>query len=418
MADQSWIARTRRLDRDVDLLDVAGDDGMLFQHEGHGLAGRGELTRVDVPMGDPGAASAAWQDVVEEFVVDDEVGLAGCGPVALAALPFDPGATGSLTVPRVVVGRAEDGTRWVTRLSSIEDDSGLDAELTVGELVAQHPRTLTDPGPVRIRSVRPAQEWMDALVAGRAQIRADGPLRKFVLAREIVIETERPLSRRNILDRLRTTYPTCFITAVDRMVGASPELLLSRRGDIVRSRPLAGTAPRSPDAAADARLAATLLASSKNREEHQIVIDMVHDTLLPWCSYLDAEPEPSVIGMANVQHLATYLEGRLSMPAASAIELATALHPTPAICGTPTEVALDVIGALEGFDRGAYAGPVGWVDAQGNGDWVVGIRSAEIHGTTARVFAGVGVVADSDPAAELEETRNKFQAMLSALLRP
>jgi menaquinone-specific isochorismate synthase len=338
--------------------------------------------------------------------------------VALAALPFDPAGTGTLVVPTAVVGRAEDGTRWVTRLSRADDDVDLDADATVAELLGRRPPSLIDPGRVEIRSSRSPQDWMDALVSGREQIRGEGPLRKFVLAREIVVEAERSLSRRDILDRLRAAYPACFITSIDQMVGASPELLLSRRGDIVRSRPLAGTAPRSPDPNTDSRLAATLLASAKNREEHQIVIDMVHDTLLPWCSYLDAEPEPSVIGMANVQHLATYLEGRLSMPAASALELVTALHPTPAICGTPTDVALEVIRDLEGFDRGAYAGPAGWVDAQGNGDWVVGIRSAELDGTTARVFAGVGVVADSDPGAELEETRNKLQAMLSALLRP
>jgi menaquinone-specific isochorismate synthase len=145
---------------------------------------------------------------------------------------------------------------------------------------------------------------------------------------------------------------------------------------------------------------------------------MVHDTLLPWCSYLDEEAEPSVVAMANVQHLATRLEGRLSSPAASVLELVGALHPTPAVGGSPREVALALIAELEQLDRGRYAGPVGWVDAAGNGTWAVGIRSAELQGTTARVFAGVGVVADSDPHSELAETRAKMQALLSALVRP
>lgn len=415
MADRRYVARTRRLDADVDLLAFAGDDGLLFEREGPGLAARGELARIEVPPLDPSAAAGAVGAAFDEFEVDDEVGLAGCGPVAFGAFPFDPAEPRTLVVPEVVVGRAEDGTRWMTTL--IPRDA---AEPDIAAVVSVSPtpaESAVDPGQIVVRAARSAAEWCDALVDGRDRLR-DGELTKFVFAREVVVETERPLPRSAVLRRLRAGYPSCYITSVGPMVGASPELLLSRRGDIVRSRPMAGTAPRSPDPTVDARLAAGLLASSKDRHEHQIVIDMVHDTLLPWCSYLDAEPEPSVLGVANVQHLATYLEGRLSAPPASAIELVTALHPTPAICGTPTDLALDLIRELEGLERGAYAGPVGWVDHDGNGDWAVGIRSAELVGQRARVFAGVGVVADSDPEAELAETRNKLQAMLSALLRP
>lgn len=417
MADQTYVARTRRLDADVDLLAFAGADGMLFEREGSGLAGRGELLAIDVPPLDPATAAEAVRRALDDIEVDDEVGLAGCGPVAFGAFPFDPAEPRTLVVPSLVVGRADDGTRWVTTLSRRDDEPGLDPPDAIGVGTATLESSI-DPGDIRIHTPTTPAQWCAALEAGRARLDGEGPLRKFVFAREVVVETERPLPRDAILARLRRGYPSCFITSVGPMVGASPELLLSRRGDIVRSRPLAGTAPRSPDPTVDARLAAGLLASAKDRHEHQIVIDMVHDTLLPWCSYLDAEPEPSVIGMANVQHLATYLEGRLSSPSASAVELVTALHPTPAICGTPTELALEVIRELEGLERGAYAGPVGWVDAAGNGDWAVGIRSAELVGTRARVFAGVGVVADSDPEAELAETRNKLQAMLSALLRP
>ena len=145
---------------------------------------------------------------------------------------------------------------------------------------------------------------------------------------------------------------------------------------------------------------------------------MVHDTLLPWCSYLDEDAEPRIVAMANVQHLATRLEGHLSAPAGSVIELMTALHPPPAVGGSPRDVALEMIERYEDMDRDRYAGPVGWVDAHGNGAWAVGIRSALVDGTTAKAFAGVGVIADSDPLAELEETRSKLQAMLGALIRP
>jgi isochorismate synthase EntC len=181
---------------------------------------------------------------------------------------------------------------------------------------------------------------------------------------------------------------------------------------------MAGTAPRSGDPSADARLAAALLASTNTRDEHRYTIDMVHDTLLPWCSYLDEEAEPSIVAMANVQHLATRLEGRLSNPPASVLELVTALHPTPAVGGAPRGEALRLVDELESLDRGRYAGPVGWVDAGGNGTWAVGIRSAELSGTVARVFGGVGVVADSEPATELAETRAKMQAVLGAIVRP
>jgi isochorismate synthase len=213
-------------------------------------------------------------------------------------------------------------------------------------------------------------------------------------------------------------YPGCHLVSVGGLVGASPELLVARAGDMVRSHPMAGTAPRGGDPTTDQRLAASLLASTKDREEHQITIDMVHDTLLDWCSYLDYESEPSVVAVANVQHLATLVEGRLSRPAPSVLELVAALHPTPAVAGWPRAEAIRWIVEHEGFERGRYAGTVGWTDGQGNGTWAVAVRCAEIDGTSARVFAGNGIVADSDPEAELAETRAKLQALLSAIVRP
>jgi menaquinone-specific isochorismate synthase len=357
-------------------------------------------------------------EVLGSIIVDDEVGLPGTGPVAFAALPFDPAAPARLVIPRFVAGRAEDGTRWlttVTDLSSGHPDGADTPALFESDPSAEHQ---LDPGVISVSATRSPSEWCEALTSGRDRLRASQSLDKFVFAREVVVEFERPVPRRTLLDRLRRSYPSCYITSVGSMIGASPELLLSRTGDIVRSRPMAGTAPRSADPTTDSRLAAGLLASTKDRHEHQITIDMVHDTLLPWCSYLDAEAEPSIVAMANVQHLATYLEGRLSSPPASVIELLRALHPTPAVGGSPTDEALGLIRELEGLDRGAYAGPVGWVDHRGNGEWAVGIRSAELDGNRARVFAGVGVVADSDPDAELAETRSKLQAILSVLVRP
>ena len=178
------------------------------------------------------------------------------------------------------------------------------------------------------------------------------------------------------------------------------------------------TAPRSPDPVTDQGLAAGLLSSSKDRWEHRITIDWLLAGLLPFCSYVDAEPDPSIVSLANVHHLGTLVEGRLSSPSASVLELVAALHPTPAVGGAPQDAALALIDEIEGAERGRYAGPVGWVDDAGNGSFAVGIRSAELAGNEARLMAGVGVVADSDPAAELAETRSKFRAMVGALVQP
>ncbi|MBS1836197.1 MAG: isochorismate synthase, partial [Actinobacteria bacterium] len=256
------------------------------------------------------------------------------------------------------------------------------------------------------------------IAAATARI-ASGELTKVVLAREITVTADGPFDAMALLHRLRALSPSAFAYAVDGFVGATPELLVSRIGDVVRAHPMAGTLPRAGDPDADARRAGELLGSQKNRVEHQITIDMVHETLLPWCSYLDAEPVPSVVAAGPVQHLATLVEGRLSRPEPSVLELVAALHPTPAVGGWPRAAASRVQAELEEADRGCYGGPVGWVDADGNGVFGVGIRGAQLDegARTARVFAGVGVVDGSDPAAELEEARSKAQSVLSALTR-
>jgi isochorismate synthase len=398
-------ASTTRLDADVDLLDVAGPGGVVFEKGPDGLAGRGEALRIEIPslgseqLAEVGAALAG-------IAVDDHVCRPGTGPVAFAALPFSPDAVAAFVVPEVVVGRAADGTRWVTRIGE-----GADEPVLATEVAEDRPRSF------RVDAVHDPNAWMQMIRVATKRI-ADGAFDKVVLAREVQVTADTAIPRRALLARLRRNFPGCFSFAIGSMIGASPELLVSRSGEVVRAHPMAGTAPRGGDPAADARLAASLLASTKDRAEHQITIDMVWEALLPFCSYVDSEPEPSVVSVANVQHLASLVEGRLSQPAASVLELVGALHPTPAVAGWPLRPALDHIAAHEGMDRDRYAGAVGWVDAAGNGTWAVGIRSAIVDGTHARLFAGVGVVADSDPEAELAETDAKFQAVLSAILRP
>lgn len=393
------LAVTRPLERDVDLNGVAGSTGLLFVRDGVGLAGQGVAARI------PATEVAQVLAGVER---DDPVGRPGCGPVAFGALPFLPDAPAELVVPALVVGKAADGSRWVT---TVTEPGRAPAELV-----------LCDPPPpgvsaFTIRQGFPAEAFLAAVAAGRDAVRA-GKLTKVVLARDVVVEADRPLDVHGVLLRLKAAFGSSYRYSVDGFVGASPELLVERMDRTVRSHPLAGTAPRTGDPATDARLAAQLIASTKDQVEHRVVIEVVNDTLLPYCSYLDWEPEPSIVTVANVQHLGTAVEGRLSSPPPHVLELVRALQPTPALGGHPRPDALALIAELEGWDRGRYGGAVGWVDADGNGTWAVGIRCAEIDGARARLFAGVGVVAGSDPHAELAETQAKLQAMLSAVVRP
>ncbi len=418
---------------------------MLWSRDGLTLAGVGlaaELA-IDRPGGHAAAAAALSaltgsgatarsgagaddQSAGETAPGDPDAGPAG--PVAFAALPFDPDRPGSLLVPRVVVGADRGGRRWLTVVAADPDP---DAELDAIEAVAagdhagigadgvvEPGEATAEPSHFSLRSPMAPEAWRDDVVGAARDRIAGGHLDKAVLARELVLETDHPIDAAAVVERLGGAFPQAILFLVDGFIGASPELLVSRRGDVVRAHPLAGTAARSSDPAIDQRQMAELLGSTKDRWEHRITIDWLLDNLLPFCSYVDAEPEPSIVTLANVHHLGTLVEGRLSGPAAPVLELVAALHPTPAVGGSPQKDALALIAELEGTDRGRYAGPVGWVDAAGNGEFAVGIRSAELGDGGATFLAGVGVVADSDPAKELAETRAKFRAMLGALIVP
>ena len=341
----------------------------------------------------------------------DESGGAGpgAGPVAIGWVPFLPGSAGELIVPAVVVGKDADGRRWVTTIDDASDDDDLAPPRPPEPSASAY----------RIEPVTPVEQYLDAVRAAREAVR-DGALTKAVIAREITVVADRPIDRHGVLHRLKASFGSSYRYAVDGFVGASPELLVEVAGADVRSHPLAGTASRTGDIERDAAIAEALVASTKNQVEHRVVIDVVHDTLLPWCSYLDWEADPSIVTVANVQHLGTRIEGRLSSPAPNVVDLVRALSPTPALGGHPRDDALALIAAVEGVERDRYGGAVGWVDAAGNGTWAVAIRCAELSTDRcrARLHAGGGIVADSDPLAELAETQAKFQAMLSALIRP
>jgi isochorismate synthase len=381
----------------LDLNDIARDDGFLFVREGVGLAGRGVAARFPI------AEACAGLAAIEH---DDRSGT-GVAPVGIGWVPFDPDGSGEVVVPAVAVRKLADGRRLVTTID------GATEQLAAPRAPSPSASAYT------IEPVTPVEQYLAAVGAARDAVRA-GALTKAVIAREIAVTADRPIDRHGVLHRLKASFGSSYRYAFDGLIGASPELLVEVAGLEVRAHPLAGTAPRTGDVERDAEIAAALVASTKNQIEHRVVIDVVHDTLLPWCSFLDWEPDPSIVTVANVQHLGTRIEGMLSSPPPNVLELVLALSPTPAVGGHPRQAALELIARVEGVDRGRYAGAVGWVDAAGDGTWAVTLRCAELSAdrTRARLTAGGGIVADSDPLAELAETQAKFQAMLSALIRP
>jgi menaquinone-specific isochorismate synthase len=388
----------------------AGSPLTAFASPRRTLLGTGTATRIDIP--------APWPDhlgrVVELLASISHDPDAPLRPTAFAALPFDRDRPGAFVVPADLHGRTAEGERWVLHLRDGDRPRG--HEVTAG--ARREPTEPIEPTELTVRALQSPRDWCTAVAAARDRIRR-GDLVKVVLARGLEIAADRPFDAASLWNALAAAHgEAAYVFAVDGFVGASPELLVSRIGATVRAQPMAGTTPRSGHPEADQRRATELLTSAKNLEEHQITIDAVHDTLLPWCSYLDAEPTPSVVAAGPVQHLATLVEGRLSSPEPTVVELVAALHPTPAVGGSPTASALELQAALEPFDRGRYAGPVGWVDSRGDGAFAVGIRSVELRPAGALLFTGVGVVADSDPAAELAETRAKAQTLLGALIRP
>ncbi|OLT39962.1 isochorismate synthase [Saccharomonospora sp. CUA-673] len=275
------------------------------------------------------------------------------------------------------------------------------------------------PEPVAIGAV-PAEEAHMAAVAKAVTELGVRDLRKVVLARALDVEFTEPVPTEAVVGNLARDNRHGYVFAAglpgDRaLVGASPELLIARHGSRVVSHPYAGSMPRAADSDADAANARTLLDSKKDREEHAVLVDAVTETLRPFCRHLDVPGEPTLERTPTMWHLGTRIVGELADPEVTALHLAVALHPTPAICGTPTPSARELVRELEPFDRGYYAGAVGWVDADGDGEWAVSIRCADTGGRDLRMYAGGGIVPDSDPHAELDETSAKFATLARAM---
>lgn len=431
------VVRTVAVDDPGALVELLPAEAPLaWVRRGDGLVGWGEVLRVPVSGPDRFAdAERAWREVLAHAIVRDEVNLPGTGPVAFGSFAFeeDSPAGGVIVVPRVVVGRRGART-WLTTI-----DTGATIGATPSLAAAVRGRSaVTAPGAVTYADgAVSAAGWRDVVTRCVAAIRA-GEVDKIVLARDVIARTAQPVDPRWVLRRLADGYPSCWTFSVDGMLGATPELLVRSDQGLVTSRVLAGTIRRTGDDDADLARAAILAHSSKDLEEHEYAVTSVADALAPFCSSTNVPDVPFVLHLPNVLHLASDVTGVLSgvltgvasasgpgrtigpghLAAPSSLALAAALHPTAAVCGTPTRAARALIARIEGMERARYAGPVGWFGADGDGEWGIALRCAEVDPDDARrirLFAGCGIVSASDPAAELAESEAKFIPMRQSL---
>ena len=393
------------LDGATDLLDLLpADNPVSWLRRGDGLVGWGVAAEVRT-SGSTRFSDAVkwWAETTAQATVDDRVNEPGSGLVCFGTFAFadEPGHS-VLVVPRIVVGRRGDLT-WVTVVG--------DADPAVGPAVPPQ-----SPGAVSFTDgALNGDQWMSVVADAVSRINA-GDLEKVVLARDLVATAAGPIDVRWPLQRLAETYPMCWTFHVDGLFGATPEMLVRRERGLVTSRVLAGTIRRTGHDERDLALAATLARSSKDLEEHEYAVRSVAEALEPHCSSMNVPEAPFVLHLPNVMHLATDVAGVVhDAGEVSSLQLAEALHPSAAVGGTPTSVATELISEIEGMDRGRYAGPVGWMDATGDGEWGIALRSGELSGSTVRLFAGCGIVGDSDPAAELAEAQAKFVPVRDAV---
>jgi menaquinone-specific isochorismate synthase len=391
----------------------ADDDTTTWVRRGEGLVGWGVAAICRTSGPDRFAdASAWWSTHARSAVVRDEVRRPGSGLVCFGSFAFadEPGDS-VLVVPQVVVGRRAERT-WVTTI-------GAGAIASTTPVAATQPPDAPD-GVTFADGALSGTEW-ELVVAEAVRRIGAGELEKVVLARDLLATATGDIDVRWPVSRLAATYPTCWTFHVDGLFGATPEMLVRRERGLVTSRVLAGTIRRTGDDARDLALAATLARSSKDLEEHEYAVRSVAEALAPHCSSTNVPEAPFVLHLPNVMHLATDVAGVIregGEASGTSLDLAEALHPSAAVGGTPTHSATAMIAELEGMDRGRYAGPVGWMDAAGDGEWGLALRSGEIAGPRVRLFAGCGIVADSDPEAELAESQAKFVPVRDALSAP
>jgi isochorismate synthase len=425
-------ARTVPLDYGPDALQFDGSPTALFDRPGLTLVGWGTAQLVE---------ARAAHEALNAIPCDDAVGGPGSGVVAIGALPFTDAMAGLLVIPRFTMGIASDASgitrRWATAVGPA-DEPLPDTDELFDAVIWQYgtaPEAADQGAQVTVRAVTTALDsagYRHEVARAIEQMRAPGArLHKVVLSRPLTVELSGVLPLMPVLRRLRVAEPTCTVFAMPTpdgtFFGASPELLVARHDRRVTCHPLAGTVARGTTARNDADAQGRLAGSDKEHAEHRYVVEAIADMLTPFCDELDVPKEPSLVAFRSVAHLGTRIAGRLTAPVPTALQLLESLHPTPAVGGTPRAEALAAIAAGEPDDRGYWAGPVGWADARGDGEWIIGIRSASLSAAadTAETTpptavlslrAGSGVVADSDPRAEAEETNVKLATVLDTVI--
>jgi menaquinone-specific isochorismate synthase len=345
-----------------------------------------------------------WHHQLETFSIANSVHGSGTGPVLFTSFSFDRNEESVLVIPQVIVGQKGQQS-WITWI-------GDQPQPVLNDLPAQYSHSPFTYGDGSIIS----DTWKERVAEAIKRIE-QSEVDKVVLARDLVATTTSDIDARPILKKLSTEYPSTWTFAVDGLVGATPELLLRLSRGMVTSRVLAGTIPKTGDDEKDLALAGSLARSSKDLEEHEYAVRSVAEALEPFCSSTNVPESPFVLHLANVMHLATDVTGALieTKQRVDAFSLLKSLHPSAAVCGTPRNIAFDIIDEIEGMNRGRYAGPVGWIDASGDGELGIALRTGQITGKEIRIYAGCGIVAGSNPEKELEESAAKMIPMRSAL---
>ena len=416
------------------------DDVLCWTRREAGLVGFGELARFTATGPERFLeADIWWRHLVLEADITDSLELPGTGPVAFGSFAFSKKSAheSRLIVPEIVVG-VRDGQYWVTKMTFDDGelteasalaalDGWLSGGSTQGDVAAEPDAAVVRslpaaPGATLHTGSLSEEAWMAAVAAGVEEIRT-GALEKLVLARDIVATVPSGVNAAKVLRELAVRYRECWTYGVDGLVGATPEMLIQVEGRTAQARVLAGTLDRRDAHGEDGipmdYAERVLAGSEKQRHEHEIAIQSLTSQLAPFSEAMNAHDEPFILELPNVWHLASDVKAELTeveghVP--TCLALINALHPTAAVCGTPTLVAGALIRKLEHLDRGPYAGPVGWLDAAGNGEWGIALRGAVIEDPhTVRLYAGCGIVDGSQPEAELAETWAKFRPMLESL---
>lgn len=374
-----------------------------------GIVGLGELLRLEFSGPDRlTQAASAWRRIAENADVVDDVHRAGCGLVAFGTFAFADAsaATSVLIVPEIIVGR-RDGVSWITHITDLAAPAAAPPERPVTP-IGERPRAT-------LAAAALTREGFTEVVTHAVQAIKSGRVEKVVIARDAIASIPPNADRRALLHDLADRYPDCLTFAVDGLLGASPETLVSVHAREASARVLAGSMARGAGPADDSAAAAHLATSTKDLDEHAFAVRSVLDALQPHVRAIMASELPFTLKLPNLWHLATDIEMQLGDDA-SALDLVAALHPTAAVAGSPRDAALELIAELEPFDRGRYAGPVGWIDHDGDGEWVIALRCARIDDDgSLTAYAGAGIVIDSDPDSELAETRMKFRPIADAL---